>query len=76
MKQSLIRSGRLVRTPSSNVSAPDSASADEQRVRQRRAAGGSSSPDSASVAQPVSDPGASGLGRQEEDHAGAAQALR
>ncbi|KAI1483160.1 hypothetical protein F4774DRAFT_368400 [Daldinia eschscholtzii] len=55
---------------------PSSASSDEQRVKTKRATGGASLPDSASVAEPVSDPAASGIGRQEEEHGGAAQALK
>ncbi|KAI1134638.1 hypothetical protein F5Y05DRAFT_417049 [Hypoxylon sp. FL0543] len=64
----------------SNVAPADpvGASADEQRVRgQRTTKGGAASPDSASVAQPVSDPGGSGVGRrEEEEHGGAARALK
>ncbi|KAI0836477.1 hypothetical protein F5Y06DRAFT_298533 [Hypoxylon sp. FL0890] len=62
----------------SNVAPTDpvSASADEQRVRKQKATGGAASQDSASVAQPVSDPSGSGMGRQEEDHPGATQTLK
>ncbi|KAI1798918.1 hypothetical protein F4811DRAFT_558365 [Daldinia bambusicola] len=73
--------GRASPGTASNVApgnaTPSSASSDEQHIKTKRATGGSAaSPDSASVAQPVSDPGASGLGRQEEEHGGAADAMK
>jgi hypothetical protein len=51
---------------SSNVSNPQSGSAEGQEINQSRATDSRSSPDSASVQTPVSNPEESGLGGQEE----------
>ncbi|TKA49851.1 hypothetical protein B0A49_13734, partial [Cryomyces minteri] len=51
---------------SSNVSNPQAGSVEGQQVNQSRATDSQSSPDTASTANPVSNPEESGLGQQEE----------
>ncbi|KAI8961330.1 hypothetical protein F5Y11DRAFT_366790 [Daldinia sp. FL1419] len=54
---------------------PSGASSDEQHMKKKRATGATASPDSESLARPVSDPSASGV-RHQEEHGGAAQAMK
>ncbi|KAK5008773.1 hypothetical protein LTR16_002811, partial [Cryomyces antarcticus] len=51
---------------SSNVSNPQAGSVEGQQVNQSRATDSQSSPDTASTANPVSNPAENGLGQQEE----------
>lgn len=51
---------------SSNVTNPQGASIESKQVNESRATDSQSSPDTASVQTPVSDPSSSGLGQQEE----------
>jgi len=51
----------------SNVAAPGSASQEQQEVKQSRATDSTSSPDTASVQTPVSNPSGAGVGQQEDD---------
>ncbi|GAB7340293.1 hypothetical protein MBLNU457_6750t1 [Dothideomycetes sp. NU457] len=51
----------------SNVAAPGSASSEQQEIKKSRATDSTSSPDTASVQSPVSNPSGSGTGQQEDD---------
>jgi len=51
----------------SNVGQSGSVSADQQDIKQSRATDSTSSPDTASVQTPVSNPSGAGTGQQEDD---------